>query len=206
MNLPRAVGYLIAINAAVFALQNVVPWRWANWIVTHLGFVPMRYAGGPAEWDLWAYVGPITHQFLHGGVVHILVNMVMLAAFGSGVARTLGSRRMLVMYLISGLAGALAHWFVYPMDSAPVVGASGAISGLFGMVLRLLARHPHGGGLSRIWPVALIWVGIAVFTGIGGMPGAGDARVAWAAHLGGFAVGFLAFDLALIGFKPWRVK
>lgn len=206
VNLPRAVGYLIAVNAAVYVLQVAMPWRWTNWIVTHLGFVPARYVGSPAGWDLWAFISPITHQFLHGGGVHILVNMVMLAAFGSGVARTLGSRRMLAMYLIAGVAGALAHWIAYPADTAPVVGASGAISGLFGMVLRLLARHPHGGGLTRIWPVALIWIGIAALTGIGGMPGTEGARVAWAAHIGGFAVGFLAFDLALIGFKPWQVK
>jgi membrane associated rhomboid family serine protease len=184
---------------AVYVLQAAVPWRIEGWIVTHLGFVPARYSvAGALDWA--AFLGPVTHQFLHGGVVHLLINMVMLAAFGSGVARTIGGTRMIVLYLLCGVAGAFTHGFVYPESSIPVIGASGAISGLFGAVLRLIAQHRRvDGGLSRVLPVAIIWVGIAVMTGFTGMPGAEGAQVAWAAHIGGFIPALLLFDLFALG-------
>jgi membrane associated rhomboid family serine protease len=176
-----------------------MPWRYEAWVVTHLGFVPARYSiTGALDWA--AFAGPLSHQFLHGGVVHLLINMVMLAAFGSGVARTIGAGRMLFLYFLCGVAGAFTHWFFYPESTIPVIGASGAISGLFGAVLRLIAAHRRiDGGFRRVLPVAIIWVGIAVLTGFTGMPGTGGAQVAWAAHIGGFVPALLFFDLFAAG-------
>jgi membrane associated rhomboid family serine protease len=54
--------------------------------------------------------------------------------------------------------------------------------------------------------VAALWVGISLLTGVAGMPGSGGVQVAWAAHVGGFVLGFAAFDVALIGYRPHRVK
>lgn len=199
VNLPRTVAVLIAVNVGVYLLQTVLPWRAEGWIFTHLGFVAARY-GLPGGLDWPAIAGPLSHQFVHGNVVHLAVNMVMLAAFGSGVERALGGPRMLALYLMAGLAGAFAHWLFYSTSTVPVVGASGAISGLFAGVLRLIAHHPEvGGGLRRILPVAVIWVGIAVVTGFTGMPGAGGAQVAWAAHVGGFLLVLVLFDVFALG-------
>ena len=198
-------GILIAVNVAVYILQSAMPLRWEGWLVVHFGFIPARYSV-PGGLDWAAFAGPLGHQFLHGGVLHILLNMVMLAAFGAGVERLLGARRLVAMYLLSGLAGAAMHWWFYPLDTTPVVGASGAISGLFGAVLRLMGKHPEvGGGFLRILPVAVIWLGIAVLTGFLGMPGAEEARVAWAAHVGGFLLTLLLFDLFAYRAWPRRV-
>lgn len=199
INLPWVVTLLIAANVGVFLLQVAMPWRWEGWVLMHLGFVPARYSI-PGAFDWAAVAGPLTHQFLHGGWLHLLVNMIMLAAFGSGIARILGGPRLLAIYFTSGFAGAFAHWYAYPDSMVPVVGASGAISGLFGAILRMMARHPHaGGGFIRILPVVAIWIGIAVMTGFTGLPGTGGAQVAWAAHIGGFALGFIALDIFTIG-------
>lgn len=199
VNLPRTVAVLIAVNVGVYLLQTVLPWRAEGWIFTHLGFIAARYTL-PGGFDWAAIAGPLSHQFVHGNVVHLAVNMVMLAAFGSGVERALGGPRMLVLYLMAGFAGAFAHWFFYSASTIPVVGASGAISGLFAAVLRLIARHPHvGGGLRRILPVAVIWIGLAVLTGFTGMPGVGGAQVAWAAHIGGFVFVLALFDFFAVG-------
>lgn len=199
VNLPPVVGALIATNVAVYLLGAVMPWRWTAEMLFHLGFVPARYTL-PGGFGWQAVVSPITHQFLHGGTLHILVNMVMLAAFGSGVARSLGNARTLALYFATGVAGAALHAVFYPETTMPVVGASGAISGLFGAVLRLMGKHAASAGApNRILPVAAIWIGVAVFTGFTGTPGAGEAQVAWAAHVGGFLLGFLAFDLFALG-------
>lgn len=199
INLPPVVAALIVANVAVYLLTTVLPWRVELAAFTHLGFVPARYTLAPAlGWP--ALAAPLAHQFLHGGLLHLLVNMAMLAAFGSGVERALGGRRTLALYLVCGVAGGFAHLAVYPASTVPVIGASGAISGLFGAVLRLLARHPRiGGGLRRVLPVAAIWVGIAVVTGFTGMPGDAGARVAWAAHVGGFLAALVLFDLFALG-------
>lgn len=202
VNLPRMVGILIAINVAIYLLSAVVPWRWTAEVLFNLGFIPKRYAlPGGLGWQ--AFAGPITHQFLHAGALHLLVNMIMLAAFGSGVERYLGGARLLALYLVSGVAGAALHYAFYPEATVPVVGASGAISGLFGAVLRLMAQHARAaGGATRILPIAAIWLAVAVLTGFTGVPGAGDVQVAWAAHVGGFLLGFLAYDLFAIGAPP----
>ena len=76
-----------------------------------------------------------------------------------------------------------------------MVGASGAISGVFGGVLMLMRRV---GNLPGLLPVAVIWIGLIVFFGIfGGMPGAGGEQIAWAAHIGGFIYGLLTIHLFL---------
>jgi membrane associated rhomboid family serine protease len=135
---------------------------------------------------------------LHGGWLHLVMNMVMLAAFGSPLERTIGRRRMLVLYLLSGVIGAFTHFALFPESTAPVVGASGAISGLFGAVLWLMARPNQWGQRSmRFWPAALIWIAISVAIGFTGMPGVGAGQIAWAAHIGGFVGGILIMIVIL---------
>ncbi|WP_200340919.1 rhomboid family intramembrane serine protease [Rhodovibrio sodomensis] len=205
VNLPPAVGWLIGINVAVYLVTAVIPVDWTNALFFNLGFVPARWTVlDQPGWQ--GLISPFTHQFLHAGPVHLIVNMVMLAAFGAGVAKLLGGRRLVAIYLVSGLAGAGLHYAFYPATTIPVVGASGAISGLFGAVLRLMAKQAQViGRRTRILPIALIWVGIAAITGFTGVPGAsGGAQVAWAAHVGGFLAGLLTFDLFTIGLRPRR--
>ena len=134
-------------------------------------------------------------SFLHGGAFHLIINMVMLAAFGAGAERVLGPRRTLGLFLVCGVVGAFAHLAIYPSLAAPVVGASGAISGLFGAVLRLMASRPRSRGGIRLLPVALIWIGFAVLVGFAGAPGAKGVQIAWAAHVGGFMAGLALLPL-----------
>ena len=78
----------------------------------------------------------------------------------------------------------------FPDSTDPVIGASGAISGVFGGVLMLMR---YVGSLTSLLPVAGIWIALNVFFGIfGGTPGAGGEQVAWVAHIGGFVYGLLA--------------
>jgi membrane associated rhomboid family serine protease len=195
INLPPALLVLIVINLAVHLLRQVISESMDQQIVTQLGLVPAAYTAEPAGpwWSL--LLSPITYQFIHGGWVHLGVNMITLAAFGAPVERLLGVRRFVLFYLSAGVVAGFIHVAFFPASPDPVVGASGAISGVFGAVL--MALH-HVGRLSSLLPVAGIWIALNAFFGIwGGGPGTGGEPVAWTAHIGGFVYGLVAFRLFL---------
>lgn len=189
LNLPAVVGWLILANLVVHAGLWALPGQMGWSLKAALAFVPAHWTAGTL--DPLALLSPLTHQFLHAGAFHLGVNMLMLAAFGSGVARAFGTMRFLVLYVVAGLVGACAHWAVYPTSPVPTLGASGAISGLFAAALIVLARDPRNRARGfRFWPAAAIWVGISVIVGVTDLPGGeGSGGVAWAAHLGGFFAG-----------------
>ena len=78
----------------------------------------------------------------------------MLAAFGAGVERVIGGAKLLILFLICGVAGALAHFVIFPESFSPVIGASGSISGLFGAALRVMARQSRERGQNRMRSLA----------------------------------------------------
>jgi membrane associated rhomboid family serine protease len=195
INLPPALLALIVINLAVHLLRQLMSESMDQEVVTLLGLVPSAYTGTPGgPW--WSLVlAPITYQFIHGGWVHLGVNMITLAAFGAPVERLLGVRRFVLFYLSAGVVAGFIHVAFFYDSADPVVGASGAISGVFGAVLMALR---HVGRLSSLLPVAGIWIALNVFFGLwGGGPGTGGEPVAWTAHIGGFVYGLAAFRLFL---------
>ncbi len=186
---------LIGIAVAVQIVLAAAPSRWEGLAFFNLGFIPARYTlDSGLQWQDIA--GPVTHQFLHGGFAHIFMNMLMLAAFGTGVERVIGGTKLLILFLICGVAGALAQFVIFPESLSPVIGASGSISGLFGAALRLLARQSRQRGQNmRLLPIAAIWIGMSLIIGFTGLPGTGEAQIAWAAHIGGFVAGLALFGL-----------
>lgn len=194
INLPPAVMWLIGINVAVHLLRGLLGDEADNALILQFGLIPAAYTG--ASHDLLSQVlAPLTYQFLHGGWLHLGVNMVTLAAFGAPVERLLGVRRFLLFYLSAGVVAAFVQVAVFPESVDPVIGASGAISGVFGGVLMLMR---YVGSLTSLLPVAGIWIALNVFFGIfGGTPGAGGEQVAWVAHIGGFVYGLAAIRLFL---------
>ena len=189
INLPPAVMWLIVINLAIQAVRSLLlDDATDDMMVLNLGLVPASYtAGGSLVSQLLA---PITYQFLHGGWLHVGINMVSLAAFGAPVERLLGVPRFVLFYLSAGVVAGFVQVLLYPASHDPVIGASGAVSGVFGAVLMLMR---YVGSLPSLYPVAGIWIALNVFFGLfGGMPGAAGAQVAWAAHVGGFLYGLVA--------------
>jgi membrane associated rhomboid family serine protease len=190
INLPPALLWLIVVNVLVHVARQALSEAADDSLVMSLGLVPAAYTGQPGgEW--WSLIlAPITYQFLHGGWVHLGVNMLTLAAFGAPVERLLGVRRFLLFYLSAGVFAGLVHVLFSPESGSPVVGASGAISGVFGAVLVAMRQS---GRLSSLLPVAGIWIALNVFFGVfGGTPGSGGEPVAWTAHIGGFVYGLVA--------------
>ncbi|MBI3504930.1 MAG: rhomboid family intramembrane serine protease [Proteobacteria bacterium] len=191
INLPPVTLAMIAANIAAFAAVRLLAGGKAWEAYDAFGFIPARYLGDPAAGAALVYT-PLTYLFLHGDWVHLAVNMVSLAAFGAGIERRVGGITMLSIYLLSGVLAAAAHFAVYPDSVDPVIGASGAISGLMGGVLRLMreARGSRGGGMLGF---ALVWAASTVLLGLTGLPGEGGAPIAWVAHLGGFVAGLVLF-------------
>lgn len=145
----------------------------------------------------------ITHQFLHGGWFHIIGNLWFLWVFGDNVEDTLGSLRFLLFYLACGLAAAVAQIITDPSAAIPMVGASGAISGVMGAYARL---YPQARIVTVIFlgfyvttvslpAIALLgyWFFIQLAGGFPALQGAGGGVAFWA-HIGGFLAG-----MALVG-------
>ena len=153
------------------------------------GFVPAAFTGAE-EWRWSALVTPLTHIFIHGGWMHLLFNAAMMLVMGMFMETAFGARRMLIFFFISGLSGALFYLVLNPSLTAPVIGASGSISGLFGVTFLILYERGMMGPMGKrgAWPMIILW--IALISGMG-MLGGGD--VAWQAHLGGFLGGIALF-------------
>ncbi len=149
----------------------------------------------------------ITHMFLHGGWLHIIGNMWFLWIFGDNVEDKLGRARYLAFYVLCGLGAAFTQTFmslIFGGGNVPMVGASGAVSGVLGAYLRMF---PHARVLALIpififftfmeLPAAIFigfWFLIQVVNGIISLPLMGMGGVAWYAHIGGFLVGYLLVD------------
>jgi membrane associated rhomboid family serine protease len=193
INLPPVLLWLIGINVAIQLVRELLGEAADSDIVMQFGLVPAAYTSGAGTDLLSLLIAPITYQFLHGGWLHLGINMVTLAAFGVPVVRALGAGRFLLFYLSAGIVAGFVHVFFFPNSMDPVVGASGAISGVFGAVLMLMR---YVGSLTSLLPVAGVWIGLNVFFGImGGTPGAGGDPVAWTAHIGGFVYGLAVIRL-----------
>ena len=107
--------------------------------MVEFGLVPANITGDQGNL-LLGLVSLVTYQFLHGGWVHLGVNMLSLAAFGAPVERLLGVRRFVFFYLSAGIVAAAVHVVFFSDSPDPVIGASGAISGVFGAVLMLMRQ------------------------------------------------------------------
>lgn len=188
LNLPPVTQRLCLALILIHTALQLIPMQIAELILTIGGFVPASYTGS-APFDLGAVISPVAHLFLHGGWMHIGMNVAMLMAFGTAIEKIAGARALLGIFFISGLVGALAHFVVFPSSEIPLIGASGAISGLFGAALLIMQRKGYmDGGLQRLWPIVVIWVGTSVFFGFFGMPGV-TQPLAWTSHVGGFLAG-----------------
>jgi membrane associated rhomboid family serine protease/Zn-finger nucleic acid-binding protein len=132
----------------------------------------------------------VTYAFFHGGVVHLLGNLYFLWIFGDNVEDRLGRARFAVLYLVTSVVGGIAHFAGNLGSSMPMVGASGAIAGLMGAYLVLFPRVKLWVVLffvrfkvRAVWYLAL-WFGLQFLSAVDK-----EGRVAWLAHVGGFAAG-----------------
>jgi membrane associated rhomboid family serine protease len=147
-----------------------------------------------------AYATLITSMFLHGGWMHLIGNMLYLWVFGNNIEDVMGHARYAVFYLTCGMLAALSHAVTDPSSTVPMVGASGAISGVLGAYLLLYPRAHvlvlmPGIGMTRVAAGIVLGMWFVMQLLSGGMSiGSKGGGVAFFAHIGGFIAG-----MALIG-------
>jgi membrane associated rhomboid family serine protease len=203
---PAVTVLLMALNVLVFLYQASLEIGdrgegavAAQAFAREFGLVPCRLTGSclmGTDWPSPAFT-VLSSMFLHGSFFHIAGNMLYLWIFGNNVEDRLGHGRFILFYLVSGVAAAATQTLVEPDARIPMIGASGAISGVLGAYLLLF---PHANVLTLVifgffWRVVSIpavlvlgfWMVVQVLNGLGSL-GAGGG-VAWFAHIGGFLAG-----------------
>ncbi len=198
----------IAINILVFLYQFSLGPQLGQAFVYQYGAIPVVLFGGeqlPAELGAVPPVMSLmTSMFLHGGFMHLAGNMLYLWIFGNNIEDVMGHRRFIVFYVLCGFIAAMSHALTDPGSVVPMIGASGAISGLLGAYLLI---YPHAQVLVLIplgfftqmvyiragWVLGF-WFLMQVFSG-GMSAGQQGGGVAWFAHIGGFVAGMIFIGL-----------
>lgn len=208
---PSVVISLIAILVAAHGARVMVPPNISAELINQFAFIPARYSptflaahnADPGGWLAQA-VPFVSYMALHNDITHLIINSLWLLAFGPIVARRFGGFLFLLFFVTCGVAGALTHLAFNWGSLVPVIGASGAISGLMAAGLRLLpAQAPWArAGEEDMAPIfsrqilvfTAIWMAINLVAGLSGLGVGGEAgQIAWQAHLGGYLAGlFLA--------------
>ena len=142
-NVPPVVAALIGSFVLVHLVRALLPAQEDDWLTAVLAFVPARLTGIAGQLpggDPAAVTQFVTHIFVHGDLMHLILNSAWLLPFGSSVARRVGSVRFLLFFLLCGIGGALSYAVLSPNPLSMMVGASGAISGLMGAAFRFLFK------------------------------------------------------------------
>jgi membrane associated rhomboid family serine protease len=204
---PYVTVSLIAACVAVFLWQRTLDLEAGRRAVDALGAIPavlLTDARLPADLQ-WIprYAALFTYMFLHGGWLHLLGNMLYLWIYGDNVEDSMGHARYLLFYFLCGVAAMLAQAFSDPHSAYPVIGASGAISGILGAYLLLFPRAkvltlvllPFFFTTLRLpaMLLLLLWFAVQLVSDLA-LHG-GDASVALRAHIGGFFAGMLLVPL-----------
>ena len=184
---------LIAINIAIFSFQDATSDKVATQILLNFALFPVAVSGEAVTGGFFPpSLTIVTYMFLHGGWLHVLLNMLFLFVFGDNIEDALGRGRYLAFYLLCGMAGGAAHALAAPQSNVPLVGASGAIAGVIAayMMIRPCARITvlvfgfipislASYWVLGFWALSQVWHVVSLQKG----------DTAWWAHVGGLAAG-----------------
>jgi len=192
---------IIVANVVMFAYQVSLGDRQFQQFTISFALIPAAYLANP--FSPGQYTLMFTSMFLHGGLLHLVGNMLFLWIFGNNIEDYFGHVRFALFYLACGAIATLAHIFAHPSSAVPVIGASGAISGVLGAYFLIFPRArvvtliPIFFFLYFIEVPAYFFLGVYILLQIlSALPtlsvGAAAAQgIAWFAHIGGFFAGIL---------------
>ncbi len=190
---PRATLWLLGITSAAWFVAAFL--GVSDQLGIAAGFIPARLEGMiiPGAVPLW--LTPLTATLLHAGIIHLGFNMLMLGYCGRFSEYALGSRGLIILYLIGAYAAAFAQYLSGPFNQVPMVGASGAISAVVGAYALLFSQrkgravgHPLGHWL-HVAQLAAAWIFVQLLVGFATI--GSNMSIAVAAHIGGFIAGLL---------------
>lgn len=181
----------IALACAAIHLVLLLTGR-LPWAVLVAGFIPARLTGLadlPAAVPAW--LTPLSSAFVHGSVLHLALNLMILIFVGRQLEPAFGTRGMAILLLAGAYAGALLHWATDPASPVPVVGASGAISALIAAFAFIFNRNdvrrvgPFPPVVVRAAWLGAAWIGVQLATSIA------FGGIAVFSHIGGFLAGLV---------------
>jgi membrane associated rhomboid family serine protease len=207
LNVGPFVKAIAAINL-LLALLMLVPAIWEPVMIAGALF-PARFFADSAAFQgagfmLPVWLTPISSAFLHGGILHVGLNMMMLAIVAPNLERVLGEKNIIILYAVGIFAAAAAQVAADTASMIPVVGASGAISAVIAAHVTLFPRErpkplgPIPGKWAHSLKLLLGWTVLNLMLGFVG-PSIGVTVAIWA-HIGGFAAG-LALTWPLLRFR-----
>ena len=201
---PIVTVLFIILNCLVFLYEIALGEGQGEYFVGAFALVPARLfpAGAAAAGPFPAGVTLFTSLFLHGGLFHLAGNMLYLWIFGNNVEDAMGRVRFIIFYLLCGVIASVSHAMANTQSLVPMIGASGAVSGILGAYLllypqaRVLTLFTLGFFVRMIEVPAMVVLGFwLVFQFLNALVTQGSGGgVAWYAHIGGFLAG-----MALIG-------
>jgi membrane associated rhomboid family serine protease len=172
--------FLIALNVVIFIIELVVggyPITGNNEIVRFLGLTPVLLPQQP--WTI------ITSMFVHGGIWHILFNMIALYFMGSFLIRAAGERNFLAVFFLGGLVGNAFYFLLGPLFT-PGIGASGGVFAIAGALAVIVPRVPV---FIFFIPIPMpLWIAVIILLALSFL----FSGIAWQAHLGGLLLGLIA--------------
>lgn len=186
------------LTTAVIDLEIAAVWG---------GFIPSRVNGMAGDHLLApVWITPLTATLIHAGIIHLLFNMMILLFCGRPVETILGGANLAILYVLGAYAAAAAHYVSSPDDAIPMVGASGAISAVLGAYAMLFGRNrvkirnsTAALVVNALW-LGVAWILLQILAGY--TFGILDARLAIAAHIGGFLAGLILARPLLL----WRYR
>lgn len=182
-------GIILVVHLSLFALTQTIFPEADKFTAFMAGFTPAIWTTFE-NFMWWTPFTLITFSFLHGGWLHLGVNVVLLVAMGSGLEKTIGVKNYVLIYFGATLFAVLTHLALYPNSFMPIIGASGGISGIFGAMLYMMNQDNSLNPLKsnrRLLTIIGIYIGITILAGLLGGPD--GSSVAWIAHIGGFLAG-----------------
>lgn len=243
-NMPPVITTLLLLMGAVYLIMTVLPEEMGTFLLLDWSFIPARFAAGlglDPMTALQAALGQklgaeeaeiiqflteedgmrpwtlLSYALLHGSAAHLVLNGVWLAAFGSPLARRIGTERFLLLFGFSVIGGGLTHFVINWYDVSPLVGASAGIAGCMAAASLFMfqpgaefsglafgrtgAGHPPALSLrealrdQRVAWFLGSWLAINLLTGLFNPVPGGAGHIAWEAHIGGFVFGLLAFPM-----------
>jgi len=202
---------IIVLNILIFVLEVVSQSGMKDVTYTY-GAIPYYILTFEENQPIHPALTVFTSMFMHGGLFHLGGNMLYLWIFGNNIEDRLGHIRFIFFYIFCGVVSAYAYAVTNPHSLIPMIGASGAVSGILGAYILLFPRaHVQtlvflGFFVTTVKIPALIVIGFwAIIQFVNGIVSTGlDERggVAWLAHIGGFLIGLLTIKLWL----PMRIK
>lgn len=203
---PVVTRTLVVLNVLAFIFEALLGPNLKEFIF-EFGVVPARYTSfdNITEEGIFGLVIPLfTCLFLHGGIIHLLGNMITLWIFGDNVEDRMGKLVFLLFYFGMGIAASVGQIISAPYSEIPVIGASGAIAGVMGFYFIMFPRATVVIAVPifffiDFWEVPapvffIFWFLLQFYSGVMGFI-AGNQGVAWWAHIAGFVVGMLIAKL-----------